>query len=1056
MDESVYYRYPIDKSYCSFGRSDSNDIRVQIDTVSDMHCKLIRRDDGEVWLKDTSINGTLLNNVLVHDTARPIHHNDVMTIAGRKFRFESCEPAPVTPSETTEVSTPTKIINSIVQIIDDDLQILAEIPSPTSGRTPSTPKNTARNAAALESSLGLFTPNRAAKLSSLLVSPKPIPLPAFLSKSPMKSITPMKSNTPKSTLVMVDEPSVFNVQSSASTSLRTTAPHTPKQEKRKASSMDFDEELGGRTPKKVSFGPALSPEIFDKTEPPSTPVRRGQQQGILTPRRQGVSTPSLLSKLNALKPTAKPILTPSKLTKTSVMQDLDKPEPLNLFATEDPVDNTELITPVLEFSIPKSDNAEPESWKFETTPDKLKNPFLESDSHGGGEEALLQHQKATDNDELLGGGSNDLGDTLDSRIENAMSTDYDPLEDDDDSSPSTPTRGAMERHASRGLSTSPLMKQLSDIDLLDSSNLPSNFLDNMLKSADEDDDETDEQSTPLRWLSSPSVPSNNQEDTDSFNPFEEASTSANIQLEFSPSPSPQKYQHHNDEVMDTTPVHTPIRELHQKDATSFPSTPPSAVRLALSRLSAQKIQGLPDLLQSPSTPLTTPSRPKLTLPLFDQNDDIEFKQGDTEGVDSTDEASNDKLSEQEKTTIKIDTSRRLSAPAGGLSHSPVLSSLRGVFRTPQKVVESCFAGFAGIRNFMSPSKSPSQKLLTEAAKENNIPKDSTGETASEVQDSNMNLDPIDNKENVFSGDSDEVSAAQTTPSKSNTLSSSGATPKGRLTSHQDAMSILLGHPQTPTPKSKEFLFAKEPSFLSPSKPLDQLKARGRLSDIFPQKRTVAQRSQSQNPEDRSDAKDGQEAVKDINGTTMRRRTITLLEFKGEGLISTPLLTLRSDVSQRLESIDTAETEVRDTAGEDEEDSGQAELLRILGEGADSADEDDEEEEDHDMEYNENKENIEYDMMEDAKVDAYLYGDDDAILDDKLKSPPRRTFLSDYNSTPTKRRLSFKKRLGSSSPAFRLYEQPNGEMGENDEDEDDMVAMISPKRVRVRNFLGGDC
>lgn len=42
-----------------------------------------------MWLKDTSTNGTLLNDVLVHDTARPIQHNDVMTIAGRKFRFEA-------------------------------------------------------------------------------------------------------------------------------------------------------------------------------------------------------------------------------------------------------------------------------------------------------------------------------------------------------------------------------------------------------------------------------------------------------------------------------------------------------------------------------------------------------------------------------------------------------------------------------------------------------------------------------------------------------------------------------------------------------------------------------------------------------------------------------------------------------------------------------------------------------------------------------------------------------------------------------------------------------
>jgi len=41
-----------------------------------------------VWLKDTSSDGTLLNEVLLHNTARIILHDDVLTIAGRKFRFE--------------------------------------------------------------------------------------------------------------------------------------------------------------------------------------------------------------------------------------------------------------------------------------------------------------------------------------------------------------------------------------------------------------------------------------------------------------------------------------------------------------------------------------------------------------------------------------------------------------------------------------------------------------------------------------------------------------------------------------------------------------------------------------------------------------------------------------------------------------------------------------------------------------------------------------------------------------------------------------------------------
>ena len=54
----------------------------------------------------------------------------------------------------------------------------------------------------------------------------------------------------------------------------------------------------------------------------------------------------------------------------------------------------------------------------------------------------------------------------------------------------------------------------------------------------------------------------------------------------------------------------------------------------------------------------------------------------------------------------------------------------------------------------------------------------------------------------------------------------------------------------------------------------------------------------------------------------------------------------------------------------------------------------------------------------------------------------------------KRRQSFKQRLGSASPAFRNYEQEADE-DEDEGDEDDMVLMISPKRVRVQSFMG-DC
>ncbi|KAG0223536.1 hypothetical protein BGX31_008456 [Mortierella sp. GBA43] len=308
QDDSPYARYPIDKSYCSFGRGDTCDIRVQIDAVS-------------VWLKDTSTNGTLLNDVLVHDTARPIQHNDIMTIAGRKFRFEA--------ESSTSDNTPGRQVNSNNNNpLAPEILSLADMPSPsfkkflstpskasstttpatttatTTTTTTTTTPSASRKAEALESSLGLFTPNRADRLSRLLVSPKPVPFPAFLGKSPSKA------STPRRVFVMIDEPSILNPSTTTTTTCSadedSTATEsasdkiecgleTPRREKRMAS-LEFDVNGIARTPKKVSFGPALSPEIFDKSEPPSTPIKRGQQDPG-TPRRQAISTPCLISSL---------------------------------------------------------------------------------------------------------------------------------------------------------------------------------------------------------------------------------------------------------------------------------------------------------------------------------------------------------------------------------------------------------------------------------------------------------------------------------------------------------------------------------------------------------------------------------------------------------------------------------------------------------------------------------------------------------------------------------------------------------------------------------------
>ncbi|KAG0371003.1 hypothetical protein BC939DRAFT_532584 [Gamsiella multidivaricata] len=1036
MDESEYYRYPIDKSYCSFGRNSTNDVRVQIDTASEIHCKLIRRDDGEVWLKDTSTNGTLLNNVLVHDTARPIQHNDVMTIAGRKFRFESAAPIPRTSLQLTSSNTPGRQISSIQSTIDRDILALAEMPSPTARRSLSTPKrDTARSGAALESTLGLFTPNRAAKLSSLLVSPKPVPFPAFLSKSPMKTATPRKIFT------MIDEPSVLNptcANSSLSPPLIVRelddddddddddepGLHTPTKQKRKAH-LDLEEGDMARTPKKVSFGPALSPEVFDKAEPPSTPIKRGQQQGPETPRRRGISTPSLLSKLSALTPTPKPILTPTRIGgRTAIFHDLKKPAPLKLFELDE--------------DIPK------------------KPQFVEMN---------FENEKEI---------SADASGTC---VADPVALDY-------------------QDEASKSVA--------QDVQLIDDAqNSPLDVeADNVREDREQGQDETIEDS----GTSSDSSSGSSSED--------------GLWKALTPLPSIE-----DDICLPVTPTRrlsdksaTPVQ---QRPSTPFQSTPGSASRLALLQLSAQKIHGLADLLQGPSTPTisrensdslpTTPTRPPVKLPLFDENG-----RGQMDGAQEEHDHQDveDWRVDQEKTD-KGDLKRRSSAPATVMvdpNQSPIFSGFRGVFRTPQKVVESCFAGFAGFRDYvMSPTRSSHQRPLLQRSlmdefaavdshKDNNEDEPETIESSEALEAPEKNAETLDVQQRLVATEddtneavkkeADSIDLDRTSVKRGISESPEPAiTPKRRIASHQDVLTILMGYPRESSPKSKDFSFAKEHSLLSPAKSLDEIRSRRRRSDIFPQKRTIAIRSHSQNAEGRDGTMDEKEVAIGVDGKT-RRRTISLFDFKQEQFKSGSVAlvtTTYSESTSAMDSEDKTEASAQQSRSEKqiEEDAEQAELLRLLGEGSGSLDDDEEEEAEEvaDEEVEEEHNSIIAQELEESNIDPSSYevpeeapmstalmddkGSDQAIdgdldQDDKENRPSiaevntaARRISSSYKSrenTPTKRRHSLKQRLGSASPAFRLYEGQFAEEEEEEENEDDMVMMISPKRVRVHSFL----
>ncbi|KAG0358775.1 antigen identified by monoclonal antibody Ki-67 [Podila minutissima] len=312
-DGTEYAWYPIYKTVCTFGKSLTNDVRVQVETVSDHHCLIIRGGEGELLLKDSSTNGTLLNGELVHGATVDIVHNDILTVGGHKFRFEFTE----TVKAENIPSTPKKQDQTIQDSVDDAIQSLSEVPSPTVTRVaPSTPRKCfTSGTSSLESSLGLFTPNRASKLSRLLMSPK-ISAPLFA------STTPKKGGLLAKELPLAD----FGLSALAKVP---PGLQTPSQVKRRVME-DRDDDIC-RTPKKVSFGPKLSPEIFDRAQPPASPLKRGAQQDPDTPRRGMMMSPKIAT-MGGHRSAVKSIMTPSKLGRTAMFIDLEKPAPPKLFS----------------------------------------------------------------------------------------------------------------------------------------------------------------------------------------------------------------------------------------------------------------------------------------------------------------------------------------------------------------------------------------------------------------------------------------------------------------------------------------------------------------------------------------------------------------------------------------------------------------------------------------------------------------------------------------------------------------------------------------------------
>jgi len=209
-------RFPLRLKQCTFGRDPECDIRIQIPQVEEEHAK-IYFDNGKVWLQNLSSEyPTLLNSKRVD--LQEVNHNDLFTITQRSFRFEFPEGRKPRTPRRSSTKTPLKALQG-------------------SPRTPSAGES-------LKTSISKLRRN-----SSTVLEENEAALSASISRENSTKWNKIKEkeNTPED----VGTPSILKRKDSAK----------------------------GPEKKRISFGPTLSPEFFDKSLPPSTPLRKGRSPG---------------------------------------------------------------------------------------------------------------------------------------------------------------------------------------------------------------------------------------------------------------------------------------------------------------------------------------------------------------------------------------------------------------------------------------------------------------------------------------------------------------------------------------------------------------------------------------------------------------------------------------------------------------------------------------------------------------------------------------------------------------------------------------------------------
>lgn len=241
--------FPLIGEVCVIGRMETADIRLNIANVSQTHCKVIVEEETGVVFLDNQGHGTEINGQLVAQDAKVgLNHQDIIKVGGRCFRFCFLPPDfKPRPSSKPSKQNFTALISS--------------------------------NQAQMSMKVCVYFSGRASMFKEVVEAISDVNGGTVSDQENIKVLPTLEMPVETHEDIIVEE-------------LKKEDMSTPLPKQVPALS-----ENGGNS-KRVSFGPYLSPEQFDNTLPPATPVKRGA-----TPlRRSGRVFPGLKGSKNSIVP----------------------------------------------------------------------------------------------------------------------------------------------------------------------------------------------------------------------------------------------------------------------------------------------------------------------------------------------------------------------------------------------------------------------------------------------------------------------------------------------------------------------------------------------------------------------------------------------------------------------------------------------------------------------------------------------------------------------------------------------------------------------------------